>query len=81
MSRDVIKMAYEEGLVRNDRAVQALKSGDEALSSWISCMMYKPVYQNLIHLPVGDHSSTEILPLRTAQSGAQADRVHRTMLL
>ena len=46
-------MADEEGLVQNSKAKMAIKDGDEALSSWISCMMYKPVYQNLIHLPVG----------------------------
>lgn len=46
-------MADEEGLVQNSKAKMAIKNGDEALSSWISCMMYKPVYQNLIHLPTG----------------------------
>lgn len=49
-------MADEEGLVQNSKAKMAIKDGDEALSSWISCMMYKPVYQNLIHLPVGEAS-------------------------
>lgn len=49
-------MAHEEGLVQNDKALRALRKGDEGLSDWISCMMYKPVYQNLIHLPVGESS-------------------------
>ena len=56
VSRDVIKMADEEGLVQNSKAKMAIKDGNEALASWISCMMYKPVYQNLIHLPVGENA-------------------------
>lgn len=61
---DVIKMAHEEGLLQNGKALAALQKGDEALSSWISCHMYKPVYTNLIHLPVGKHfPSLEHFPI------------------
>lgn len=49
----VMKMAKEEGLLKNPKAINAMKLGGGCLHSWVVCQMYKPKYTSLIHLPTG----------------------------
>ena len=53
MACDVIKMANTEGLLKNPKAANALSQGDDSLSKWVTCRMWKPTYTSLIHLPTG----------------------------
>lgn len=41
-----------QGLVRG-RCLGQLQRGDEALASWVTGLMFLPIYSHLIHLPPG----------------------------
>jgi phage gp36-like protein len=49
----VLKMAHEQGLVENEKALKALEDSDEELAAFIVGHMYVPMYRPLVSLPVG----------------------------
>lgn len=49
----VMKMAHQQGILGNDKAVKALEGSDEELAGFIKEHMYVPAYRPLVSLPVG----------------------------
>ncbi len=49
----VIKMAHEQELLGNGKAVEAVEESDEMLAAFIEEQMYVPKYRPLVSLPVG----------------------------